>query len=173
MTNVILLKSNDCHFCHDFNPVFRKASKLNKDSKLHFYEFNVNNENDKSYLRKHYAQLDVDNIEGVPAVYVNSGEHTQEITTVFPTLDEFPSKIYDDLTPNALLKLASKRFLKNVKNANKSIHSASYKTYLGGTDIQYKIAKYETRLRNKGIAFNAGHLTGYKKYIYLKKKYMN
>jgi hypothetical protein len=152
--SIILLRSNECHFCHDFYPVFKHSQ--NKMKNYNFLDFNVIFDEDK--IKKQFPKIDLSNI-GVPTVYIDNKNKLAEIQTVMP---KTPLKIKD----------AYKKFKKNIENGFKTINSKNYTTYTSGNDIEYKIKKYEHKLKEKNIPFIKSDMRNEKTYETLKKLYL-
>ena len=113
---------------------------------------------DEDKIKKQFPKIDLSNI-GVPTVYIGNKNKLAEIQTVMP---ETPLKITD----------AYKKFKKNIENGFKTINSKNYTTYTGGNDIEYKIKKYEHKLKEKNIPFIKSDMRNEKTYETLKKLYL-
>jgi hypothetical protein len=156
MGEVFLLKSKSCHFCSEFMPVYEHTRKNKK--KYKFYTFDVNFQSDE--IQNYIPQLNLDTLEGVPMVYLKNNDRVLPIEPIFAS---------EKLTTEN----ASKNFYKSIKNGFRTMADDKYRTYLGGyINYSYKVNKYKTKLKNKGVILKEPDMSDFDKYFFYKKHYL-
>jgi len=138
MDSIILLKSEGCGFCYEFEPIYKDIKNKYKN-KYKFESFLISNENDKNKLKtKHMDIYKRYMSEGVPTAVLKTKNGVGEV--IIPQIE---------MSNKEEINKASKNFYKNIKKVSKSINSDKYELFVqnGGNYYEIKYLKYKQKYK--------------------------